>query len=135
MIWGCQWDATLNWMQTSTDENVKNFVTNSSGKGNHSDVKLSYKTSDTSAELTQSSAKSAIPTGGADITKVNNIYDMAGNMYEYGIEASSIRCRTKFGGVYNYLGNVRAVNFRNSENNPEDKLTDSGSRATLYINP
>ena len=36
MIWGCQWDATLRWMQNDgVTEEVRNFPTNSEGKGNY----------------------------------------------------------------------------------------------------
>ena len=38
MLWGCQWDATLRWMQTSSNSEVANFPTNSTGKGNYEDT-------------------------------------------------------------------------------------------------
>ena len=38
MLWGCQWDATMRWMQTSSNSEVANFPTNSAGKGNYEDT-------------------------------------------------------------------------------------------------
>ena len=79
MIWGCQWDATLRWFQTSKDEEVKKFPTNSTGKGNY--------------VRTQGSTNKAIPTGSNTNYKVNNIYDLAGNVYEWTLEAYSNKVR------------------------------------------
>ena len=73
MIWGCQWDACMRWMQNSSNDEVRNFVTNSTGKGNYSG--------------TQEGGNKAIPTGSNESYKVNNIYDMAGNVEDWTIEA------------------------------------------------
>ena len=74
MIWGCQWDATLSWFKTSSDSTVVSYVTNSTGKGNYT-------------------INQAIPTGSNDNYSVNNIYDMAGNVWEWTIEANNTYCR------------------------------------------
>ena len=75
MIWGCQWDAVLRWMYNSGDEEKKTYTYDSTGKGNY------YGTN----------GNEAIPTGSNDAYAVNNIYDMAGNVYEntMGIVGSS----------------------------------------------
>ncbi len=83
MIWGCQWDATLRWMQTSTNERVKNFPTNSAAYGNYNDNTLEYKESENGETKTQEKASSIIPTGSSEITNINNIYDMAGNAWDW----------------------------------------------------
>ena len=83
MIWGCQWDATLRWMQTSTDEKVKNFPTNSAAYGNYNDNTLEYKESENGETKTQKVSNSLIPTGGSETTNINNIYDMAGNAWDW----------------------------------------------------
>ena len=69
MIWGCQWDATMKWFLESSDPEVVEYVTNSTDKGNYSTDK--------------------IPTGSNDDYSVNKIYDMAGNVYDWTIEADS----------------------------------------------
>ena len=71
MIWGCQWDATLKWFLTSTDSKIRTYVTNSRGMGNYKDT----------------NGNQAIPTGSNPDYSVNNIYDMAGNVIEWTLEA------------------------------------------------
>ena len=113
MIWGCQWDATLRWMQTSSNSEVANFPTNSTGKGN-------YGTS------------SLIPTGSNSAYAVNNIYDMTGNVYDWTIEASTTRYRVERGG---YCGNIASNIPASSRGNYFDS-THSGSvgcRSALYV--
>ncbi len=93
MIWGCQWDAKLRWFQTSTDEKVKNFPTNSANYGNYKDNSIDYIKEDGSPAKTTVNREEIIPTGSAEITKINNIYDMAGNIWDWTIEAWSIDIR------------------------------------------
>ena len=61
MIWGCQWDAILKWMLSSNDDDVKSFVTNSSGKGNFS--------------------SNYVNTGSNIDYQVNKIYDLGRQLY------------------------------------------------------
>ena len=80
MLWGCQWDATLRWFlgcggQTAT------YVTNSDKKGNYAG--------------TQGSTNKKIPTGSNDDYSVNHIYDMAGNVGEWTLEANSTDYRVR----------------------------------------
>ncbi|MCI9177843.1 MAG: hypothetical protein HFJ28_04650 [Clostridia bacterium] len=72
MIWGCQWDACMRWFQKSTDEEVKKFPTDSKGKGHYNEI----------------SGNRAIPTGSNNNYRVNNIYDMGGNEFEWTLEAN-----------------------------------------------
>ena len=92
MIWGCQWDATLRWMQTSTNSEVANFPTNPDGKGNYSG--------------TQGDTDKIIPTGSNSAYAVNNIYDMAGNVDDWTMEASRTYYRMPRGGFYGNSKNV-----------------------------
>ena len=132
MIWGCQWDATLRWMQTSNDEKVKNFSTNSTNYGNYKDNLLKYKESENGEEKTQSQANTKIPTGGCEATKINNIYDMAGNMYEKTIEADRNCSRTVRGGYWSGDGVSTPASCR-SYGYPSVKYMNGGTRITLYI--
>ena len=76
MIWGSQWDATMNWFLSfkDTKPEVATYVTDSTGKGNYSG--------------TQGDTNKAIPTGTNDDYAVQNIYDMAGNVWDWTLEAS-----------------------------------------------
>ena len=67
MIWGCQWDAAIHWFLTSSDSDIVKFVRDGSGQGYYN-------------------RSSATSTGQY---KVYNIYDMAGNCWEWSIEASN----------------------------------------------
>ena len=110
MIWGCQWDATLRWMQTSTNSEVANFPTNS-GKGN-------YGTSKT------------IPTGSNSNYAANNIYDMAGNVFDWTLEVYYEECRDRRGGDCS-TASVRA--YDRSGTGPTVRYENGGCRATLYV--
>ena len=118
MIWGCQWDATLRWMQTSTNSDVANFPTNSTGKGNY--------------KGTQGSTNKAIPTGSNSSYSVNNIYDMAGNVFDWTMEAYSTALRVIRGGDYGGTGSAYPASDRNS-NAPVDSFSNHGCRSTLYV--
>ena len=112
MIWGCQWDATLRWMQTSTDSSVASFPTNSEGKGNYSGT------------------KEPIATGSNTAYAVNNIYDMAGNVAENTIEASFGTYRILRGSMC--LDTTGPVSVRTSAD-PRSIGDREGCRLTLYI--
>ena len=116
MIWGCQWDATLRWMQTSTNSEVANFPTNSTGKGNYKDT----------------NGNSPIPTGSNSGYSVNNIYDMAGNVRDWTLEANYIYYRVDRGGSYNETGSDLPASIRYSIN-PTGSYSNIGCRSTLYV--
>ena len=132
MIWGCQWDATLRWMQTSSVEKVKNFATNSANYGNYKDNTLTYKTSATGTETTQTSGNTVIPTGGSEKTNINNIYDMAGNVHDWTIEAYGADYRTRRGGGYSSSGSGYPSSNR-GDVFPTGSYSSTGSRLTLYV--
>ena len=133
MIWRCQWDATLRWMQTSTDEKVKNFPTNSATYGNYNDNTLEYKESENGETKTQVTSSSVIPTGGSEATRINNIYDMAGNIYDWSIATYNVRYRVISGGAYNVTG-IASPSYHNKDfGTPTTSSYVIGSRSTLYI--
>ena len=69
MIWGCQWDATLKWFLESSNPEVVDYVTDSTDKGNYSGSRLTD------------------GTGSVEEYSVNKIYDMAGNVFDWTLEA------------------------------------------------
>ena len=82
IIWGSQWDATMRWMYNSGNAEKKKYTYDSTNKGNY--------------------YFSTILTGSNDAYEINNIYDMAGNVYDWTIEAYSTNSRVDRGGCYNY---------------------------------
>ena len=119
MIWGCQWDATLRWMQTSSNTEVVNYVTNSTGKGNYAG--------------TQGSTNKAIPTGSNPDYAVNNIYDMAGNVYEWTLEAGNTDRRIRRGGYCGTGSNAADSASGRDDVYPTNGSYSYGSRAALYV--
>ena len=86
MIWGSQWDATLRWMYNSGNEEKKEYTYDSTGKGNYKGT----------------NGNIPIATGSIDAYAVNNIYDMAGNVFDWTIEAYNTYSRVTRGGFYNF---------------------------------
>ena len=115
MITGSLWDETLEWL-------VKSGATNSAGTaltyqlvgsnsttfGNYYNATFSYIAKNAEqpieTETKETSKGVLIPTGSAEYTKTNNIYDMAGNVYEWTTEAGSANDRVERGGNYGYYG-------------------------------
>lgn len=110
MIWGCQWNATLVWIQNNAELN--RYVYNSQDVGNYYN-KLEKTANSSSYEL-------------------NNIYDLAGNAYEWSQMGSVIGGRKAMGGSYKTndtytleKADVYGITYLWNE---------VGTRATMYIN-
>ena len=100
LIYGTQWDAIMLWIDlayetsTCTDDS---FVKNSEGKGNYID-----------SDDTNNPAKC----GSSDSYRVNNIYDLAGNVREWTMEADSTYGRVTRGGYYRVSGSLLPASYR-----------------------
>ena len=108
MIWGSQYDAMINWMQSTGID-----VTATASSNNNT-----ARNSDTNRR-----------TGVVANDKLNNIYDIFGLRREWTMEANVTYNRVRRGGGYN---DSRSPSFRCSD---DPTLTDdrSSSRPTLYI--
>ena len=113
MIWGLQWDATCKWLDSSGFS-----ITDSSTWGNYNNN-------------TATGHGSKQNTGFSENWKANNIYDFAGNCFEFTQEADGPG-RVLRGGFYNNSGSSLPASRRSS-----DFPTGSGygSRPTLYLIP
>ena len=116
MIWGLQWDATCNWLDSSGFS-----ITDSSTWGNHSNN-------------TANGAGSKQNTGFSESWKANNIYDFAGNCDELTQEAYRTCYRAYRGGWYNGVGSGYSVYNRNVSY-PTSTKSEDGSRPALYLIP
>lgn len=112
LCYGVQWDAVLRWI--GKDENLNNYLTDSTGKGN-------YSTSVT------------ILTGSNENYQMKNIYDMAGNVCEWTMENYGTGSQVSRGGSYNSGTSDSMIAYRYglSPNNASDSI---GFRMTLYLN-
>ena len=79
MIWGSQWDQIMIWMKNIENTTQSSYyVINSVGMGNYGTI--------TGVDDGYSNTSSPAPTGCFD---VKNIYDLAGNMVDWSLEADS----------------------------------------------
>ena len=103
MIWGCQWDVTMNWLISSGAKTSDEVNKDSSTWGNYSN----YNTANNYTEGTagyEKNAGSPQNTGSSENWKANNIYDLAGNVWEWTQEAGGTSRRAGRGGCYNLHG-------------------------------
>ena len=100
MIWGCQWDATCDFIATKGEQKS---IKDSSTWGNYAN----YNTSNSYTEGTTGYVKDAgtkQDTGTSEYWKANNIYDIAGNCFEWTQEANLTSYRAERGGVFRING-------------------------------
>ncbi len=116
MIWGLQWDATCNWLASSGFS-----ITDSSTWGN-------YDNNTATGHGTEQN------TGFSESWKANNIYDFAGNCYEFTQEAYNTYRRASRGGLCSFSGSVIPASYR-FDSDPTNIDGVYGSRPTLYLIP
>ena len=89
MIWGCQWDQVCRFISTLGDNKVSS-LDNSKSYGN-------YNNSEGAAATNSGSSNFDSTTGRNSAWKTNNIYDLAGNCWEWTQEAYSTFNRARRG--------------------------------------
>ena len=144
MIWGSLWDETIQWLidteaAISTGEKMTyDLVAKDSMKwGNYSDATFEYKTTSGGTSTKNKGSNKMIPTGSAEYTKANNIYDLAGNVYDWTLEIysnSNNNRRVCRGGECFYSGSGGPAGSRH-EYNPTTYSSNLyfGCRSALYI--
>ena len=115
MIWGCQWDVTCNFIANRGD---KKSITDSSSWGNYKNT--SVKADDGKTELKASGTFGTLNTGETTFTMANNIYDLAGNCYEWTQEALNTNDRAIRGGNCGSNGSYDPASCRGIGSNPVD---------------
>ena len=96
MIWGCQWDVTMNWLISSRAKTSDEVNKDSSSWGNYKGT--SVKADDGTTEIKASGKNQILNTGKTTFTMANNIYDLAGNCFEWTQEAGYTSNRAYRGG-------------------------------------
>ena len=112
MIYGSQWDATMRWFAKSKDSNVSTYPVNAQN-GVNANFSGSIK-----------------PTG--SVGAVNNIYDMAGNVYDWIAESNLNTYRVLRGFVYETDSSSWLAGNRRNVDSPYGHDARS-SRLALYI--
>ena len=111
MIWGCQWDVTMNWLISSGAKTSNEVNKDSSSWGNYKET--SVKADDGTTKIKESGTREKLNTGKTTFTMANNIYDLAGNCYEWTQEASLTTSRATRGGDCYYNGSSNPASVRN----------------------
>ena len=116
LIYGTQWDATMTFLSDVTNPNASNkpYIQDSTGMGN-------YKKEDGTYELKTTGQYA-----------VRNIYDLAGNVWEWTMEKYDSFYRVERGGGYNISGSIFPVSER-SNGDPSDSFGFSSARVALYM--
>ena len=111
MIWGCQWDAVMRWMWNQGGDK-KTYTYDSTGKGNYSGSRKA--------------------TGSDPEYAVNNIYDMAGNVFDWTIEALNTGGRVFRGGLCIFYASDSPASVRDYDL-PTVSNVYFGSRLALHM--
>ena len=130
LIYGVQWDAIMAWIEpryknASNAEELlaeKNFVADSTGKGNYNE---DANTNTWKGEVTT--------TGASEAYAVNNVYDLAGNVYEWTMESYDAYNRVSRGGNFNITGSYSPASHRHNYT-PSSSNVSIGFRVTLFLN-
>ena len=132
MVWGCQWDVTINWLISSGSKTSDEVNKDSSSWGNYKGT--SVKADDGTTEIKASETELALNTGVTTFTMANNIYDLAGNCWEWTQEALYRNLRAVRGGNYNYRGSNHPASDTGNDYGPGNgTISSRGTRPTLII--
>ena len=132
MIWGNQWDRTLMWLIETGSKTKEQIADDSTSWGNYYNATFEYVNSSGSTATKNEGSSTRIPTGSAEYTKANNIYDLAGNVRDWTMEAYSTYSRVYRGGYYNSNGGYYPADSRGNSN-PTGSNYVYGCRSALYI--
>ena len=133
MIWGSQYDQIMIWMKGEASSEQaqsigKYYITNGVGKGNYGEITIDGK----KIEDGNDNPSAPASTGSQETYRVKNIYDLAGNVYEWTLEAHNTNDRVRRGAYYPLIyaddtrPDVRYGSFPTLSN------SGFGSRLTLY---
>ena len=134
LMYGIEWDSVLNWLNgnatisSSTSGETKpmelaDLQTNSCSWGNYANSTGNAATNKGSKQIT----------GKSEYWKANNIYDLAGNVWEWTQEKwSTGTSRANRGGDYDYNGDGNPV-ARRSYSDASNTYDSVGFRASFYL--
>ena len=156
LTYGVQWDRTLAWIKSIKGDDFS--LLNSSEYGNYANTSLAATAFNKNAQyvsarynkdsvttgyydvgtwtdatnFTSRSGNYIMTTGALAKANVCNIYDMAGNLYEWTMEGYSTSIRVRRGGNFYVDGSDHPVATRNNYG-PANIIANCGFRPSLYI--
>ena len=127
VMYGVQWDSMLRFI-VSEQYNVNDSIK----WGNYTTSELNYTDSLGNKYLKKNGEVYLIKTGSSEETKVKNIYDIAGNAYEWTMENAGNGVKVVRGGAYRItIGQLAAARYAYNDNTAN---SDIGFRISFYIN-
>lgn len=127
VIYGVQWDTMLRFV-VSDVYNVNNSIR----WGNYSTSELEYTDINGNVNTKKNGEVRLLKTGASEDTKAKNIYDIAGNAYEWTKESSGNGVRIVRGGSYVVnIGQLAAARYAYNETTANNAI---GFRISFYIN-
>lgn len=134
MIWSSLWDYTIEWLVNTGNKSYET-ICRSDSWGNYMSASFYYYTdiqANTEKKDSGNSKEKVIPSGGADYTKANNIYDMAGNVNELTLGGYSNYFVFRGGNYSSSSEKEKSCAYR-SHQNIDNKNVKTGSRAILLL--
>ena len=105
MIWGNQWDRTLMWLIETGNKTKEQIADDSTSWGNYKNSTFEYVRGNGGTSTKKENNGTIIPTGSSEYTKANNIYDLAGNVWDRTMEAqSTLKVKVSRGSYWAYNG-------------------------------
>ncbi len=136
MIWGTQWDQTLKWLIDSGNKTYSEVGSNSTSWGNYRNNSFTYYTNTSKSTATKSAnSTTRIPSGAYDGANANNVFDLAGNVWDWTCESlgsGTGYVRYRRGGSYDGYGISYYAAYR-TYSNPYYSNDNYGLRCALYI--
>lgn len=127
VVYGVQWDSMLRFVVSDV-----NNVNNSLRWGNYSTSELNYTDANGNLYVKKNGEVRLLKTGASEDTKAKNIYDIAGNVYEWTKETSGNNVRIVRGGSYVVnIGQLAAARYAYNCNTANNAI---GFRISFYIN-
>ena len=121
LIYGVQRDAIMRWMKDVPNLTEGKYVEDSTGMGWYRDNVSGNSTHQTGIDVDSNKSNC-----------VKNIYDLAGNVYEWTMESYYTNGRVNRGGGYNNTGSNYPASSRDNST-PSLSSSNVGFRVTLYL--
>ena len=155
LVYGVQWDSILSWWIDAEAKNGTEDVIldsydelmDSARYGNYANTEMLNGVFNIGAAVSENLGETyeiigneyvkyedysvILSTGASEMTRVNNIYDMAGNLYEWTMERYATECSSVRGGSYEDYGDATVFNRDYYYSN--EAMSFIGFRTSLYI--
>ena len=131
IAWGNQFDRTLAWLVETGNKTKQEITDDSTSWGNYYNATFEYVTNSGNIVTKNKDSSTRIPTGSAEYTKANNIYDLSGNVWDWTMETYYTNIRIPRGDDYT-VGEGFPADFRHEYDPTYSNYRIRLSFSTLY---